>query len=549
MISFSPSLSPESKPLPVPSSSLTDEQLAAVTWTSHSTGNLILEAVAGSGKTFTIIEMLVAINHHFPTARCALMSFNAKVRDELKARVLSRNIRNTEVNTVHGFAFSAFKSTHGSRKPNSYKLSDLLEPLLKTYKLTYKFSQPICTAVSIAKSTGMDLFFPNTTAEWRKLIDYHDISWDEDKLPLSSFINLAADLFRLSTEKTDKIDFDDMIWMPLKQNLTFPQFDFVFIDEAQDTNATRREVARRMLKQRPKCLNEQEQHWFNSVGSCEKCGIPEQYSGRLIAVGDRHQAIYGFTGADNDALDILKKEFSAQELPLSTCFRCSKSVIRHAQALVPHILPRAGAIEGAVNLQMPEYNFHENLFQQTFPDLQRSAILCRKNAPLVSLAFQLLEKQIPCRIEGRDIGQELIKLCKKHCEPADAKLTLSNNLTKHLTQQSSKLSPFKLSLLEDKISAIQSVLRLPSITSIAQLYSQIESLFSDYDPAKPRKLTLSSIHKSKGLEWPTVFLLGRNAWMPSKFATQPWMEEQEQNLIYVAITRAQETLYEITVEE
>ena len=57
---------------------MTDQQLAAVQWTHQSSGNLILEAVAGSGKTFTIIEMLIAINHHFPQARCALMSFNDK---------------------------------------------------------------------------------------------------------------------------------------------------------------------------------------------------------------------------------------------------------------------------------------------------------------------------------------------------------------------------------------------------------------------------------------------------------------------------------------
>jgi superfamily I DNA/RNA helicase len=473
--------------------------------------------------------MLIAINHHFPSARCALMSFNAKVRDELKERVRTKNIRNTEVNTVHGFAFSAFKSHFGSRKPNSYKLSDLLDPLLKSFRLTYKFSPPICQAVSIAKDTGMELFYPNTAAEWRKLIDYHDISWDEEKLPLGGFMNLCADLFRLSTQNTDKIDFGDMIWFPLKHNLSFPQFDFVFIDEAQDTNATRREVARRMLRK----SNTDE--------------IP--LDGRLIAVGDRHQAIYGFTGADNDALDILKREFSAQELPLSTCFRCSKAVIRHAQSIVPHIQARTGAIEGAVNLQMPEYNFHSNLFDQQLPDLSHSAILCRKNAPLISLAFQLLEKQIPCRIEGRDIGQELIRLCKKHSEPSDSKQKLAANLTTHLREQSSKLSPYKYDLLFDKISAIESILRLPSVLSITQLYNQIESVFSDYDPTKPSKLTLSSVHKSKGLEWPTVYLLGRNAWMPSQFATQPWMEEQEQNLIYVAITRAKETLYEITVED
>lgn len=543
-ISFSPSLSPAPQPLPVPSSTMTAEQSAAVLWTHQSNGNLILEAVAGSGKTFTIIEMLIAINHHFPQARCALMSFNAKVRDELKERVRNKNIRNTEVNTVHGFAFTAFKTHFGPRKPNSYKLSDLLDPLLKSFKLTYKFSPPICQAVSIAKDTGMELFFPNTTAEWKKLIDYHDISWDDEKLPIGSFINLCADLFRLSTQNTDKIDFSDMIWMPLKHDLMFPQFDFVFIDEAQDTNATRREVAKRMLKSNPalcpKCLH-------NGYTCAEH--LDPANKGHLIAVGDRHQAIYGFTGADNDALDILKREFSAQELPLSTCFRCSKSVIRHAQSIVPHIQPRVGAIEGAVNLSMPEYNFHQNLFSQSFPDLQRSAILCRKNAPLISLAFQLLSKRIPCRIEGRDVGQELIRLCKKHSSPGDSKQKLSQSLQLHLNQQSQKLSPYKLDLLSDKITAINSILQLPFITSVTQLYQEIEQVFSDYDPTKPPRLTLSSVHKSKGLEWPTVYLLGRNAWMPSQFATQPWMEEQEQNLIYVAITRAKETLYEITVEE
>lgn len=542
MISFSSSFTQPATPMLVQSINCTEEQRAAIDWVHKATGNLILEAVAGSGKTFTIIEMCVAIvleaikRGVSPRKLIALMSFNAKVRDELKARIQARGLSAwIEVNTVHGFSFAAFKQHFGPRKPNSYKLSDLLDPLLKQLRLTYKFSPPICQAVSIAKDTGMELFYPNTTAEWRKLINHHDISWDEEKLPLGSFINLCADLFRLSTQNTNKIDFGDMIWMPLKHNLPFPQFDFVFIDEAQDTNATRREVAKRMLK-------------TQVYGNLDGSPIEIETTGRLIAVGDRHQAIYGFTGADNDALDILKREFSASELPLSTCFRCSKSVIRHAQSIVPHIQPRVGTIEGAVN-QMPEYNFHENLFSQSFPDLQRSAILCRKNAPLISLAFQLLSKQIPCRIEGRDVGQDLIRLCKKHSEPSDSKAKLASNLTTHLREQCSKLSPYKYDLLLDKISAINTILNLPFISSVNQLYQEIEKVFSDYDPTKPSRLTLSSVHKSKGLEWPTVYLLGRNAWMPSQFATQPWMEEQEQNLIYVAITRAKETLYEISVEE
>ena len=530
------SLPPPPAFTPVPlSSNLTEEQLACVNWTNNPQGHLIIEAVAGSGKTFTIIQMIANIINrwhaegHKPSKRIALMAFNAKIRDELKFRIDQLGLSQwVEVNTVHGFGFSAFKQSFGPRKPNTFKLSDILEPWLKAHKLSWEFSKPICTAVSIAKDSGMGLFFPNNTAEWKRLIAYHDLSWNEDKLPFNLFLTLASDLFFKSLKDTSKIDFNDMIYMPLEKNLPFPQFDFVFIDEAQDTNATRREVAKRML---------------NSSAT----GTGNSNSSHLIAVGDRHQAIYGFTGADNDALDILKREFNAEELPLSTCFRCSKAVIAHAQSIVPHIRHRTGAIQGSV-LTTPEYNFEENLFQHgTTHSYQTSAILCRKNAPLISLAFKLLNARIPCRIEGKDIGQDLIRFCKKFNPTDKPSLTLS--LRKHLTDQSLKLPAYKLEQLQDKVSAITSVLTLPHVTSLTILYQTLEQLFSDYDPKAPPKLTLSSIHKSKGLEWPTVYLLGRNAWMPSKFATQDWMLDQEHNLTYVAITRAKETLYEVTVTD
>jgi superfamily I DNA/RNA helicase len=567
------SLPPPPAFTPVPlSSNLTEEQLACVNWTNNPQGHLIIEAVAGSGKTFTIIQMIANIINRWhaegikPSKRIALMAFNAKIRDELKHRIqfygLTKEQQDrmafdsayrehilatykglsqwVEVNTVHGFGFSAFKQAFGSRKPNTFKLSDILDPWLKAHKLSWEFSKPICTAVSIAKDSGMGLFFPNNTAEWKRLIAYHDLSWNEDKLPFNLFLDLSSRLFHESLQDTSKIDFNDMIYMPLWKNLPFPQFDFVFIDEAQDTNATRREVAKRMLKTENKCTHD-------PYGGEDSLSSITVKTGHLIAVGDRHQAIYGFTGADNDALDILKKEFHASELPLSTCFRCSKAVISHAQSIVPHICHRTGAIQGSV-LTTPEYNFEENLFQHgTTHSYQTSAILCRKNAPLISLAFKLLNARIPCRIEGKDIGQELIRFCKKF--KADDKPTLTHSLRKHLTDQSLKLPAYKLEQLQDKISAITSVLTLPHVTSLTILYQTLEQLFSDYDPKAPPKLTLSSIHKSKGLEWPTVYLLGRNAWMPSKFATQDWMLDQEHNLTYVAITRAKETLYEVTVTD
>ena len=76
----------------------------------------------------------------------------------------------------------------------------------------------------------------------------------------------------------------------------------------------------------------------------------------------------------------------------------------------------------------------------------------------------------------------------------------------------------------------------------------IKELFTDTnDEDTTRILTLSSIHKSKGREWKNVYLLGRNKWMPSPWAKKDWELEQEENLCYVGITRAQETLIEIDV--
>jgi DNA helicase-2/ATP-dependent DNA helicase PcrA len=541
-ITLPPSLHQPLTP-PTRSAGLTDEQTACVNWTHLQSGNLLIEAVAGSGKTFTIIEMIVEINLRFPSARIALMSFNAKVRDELKLRVKNRRIQNCDVNTVHGFGFAAFKEKYGSRKPNSYKLQDIFEPLLKKMNLDWKLNKTLCTLVGLAKDTGVGVFGDFSFSAWKALIDKHDLSWDEEKCSLDALIVLAAQGFNASNLDRSKIDFSDMIYFPLLDNLPFPEYDFVFIDEAQDTNATRREVAKRMLRKRD------QESAASSPG------------GRLITVGDRHQAIYGFTGADNDALDILKNQFSMTELPLSVCFRCSQSVITHARKLVSHIHAKEGAEVGSV-FTCPESQFEQFLFGETVEGrrtvaevqllsgsrtLQTHAILCRKNAPLTSLAFRLLRANIPCRIEGRDIGQQLTHLCKKF-KPTD-KHHLTSALRKHLTEQSCKLSPYKFSILEDKVSCITSVLSMPEILSVEDFYKKIELLFSDYDPNLPPRLTLSSIHKSKGLEWPTVYLLGRNLWMPSPFASQPWMLDQETNLTYVAITRAKVNLIEVTVTE
>lgn len=500
-------------PSPVPSTTLTLEQSAAIQWISTSPGNLILDAVAGSGKTFTLIEQIIAINLAYPSATIALMAFNSKVAAELRAKASLRKLRNTTVGTVHSFGYTACKTVLGSHiRPDGDKLKKLLKPLLTPHRLTWKASSPICRLVSLGKDT--------LRTDWLELKEQFDHTMPEEVTP-EKLVQVCDQLLEASndyirTRSPEPIDFSDQLYLPLKNGWEFQKYDFVFVDEAQDTNLARRRVVEESLK-------------------------PE--SARLIAVGDPHQAIYGFTGADNDALQQIKEKFQCSTLPLSFSFRCDKAIIREAQKFVPHIKARDTAGEGVVR-KIKEVEFKNSL--SNIPPT--AAILCRINAPLVRLCFDLLAKGIACRIEGRDIGFSLVALIDQHKDSPKGLMPSLWNMVSN-----SKLTEDKLADLQDKVEAIDALAyyyRVKGFKIYPTLRDFITNLFTDSEPGKPQTcITLSSIHKSKGLEWDTVYFFGRNLWNPWPYATKPWQLQQEDNLTYVAITRARHELVMVDVEE
>jgi len=513
-----------SLPTPTPpplSPNCTPEQLACINFIKSSTGHLVIDSVAGSGKSFTLVEQCVAINHHFPSATIALVMFNSKNVPEMQARITRRGVLKTTIGTVHKFGFDAYKSKHGPCQVNRDKASDAATVLNKRYRFTFDDVNSIIKIVSLAKDTGLCLSLSDSAIpsldDWRSLINDYEISFKDKDISMSKVFSFAQDLLHTTISDVSSVDFSDMIALPLYHSYPFRQYDFVLVDEAQDINASRLEAISRILK---------------------------PSTGRLIAVGDRHQSIYAFTGADSASLDKIKTRFSASELSLTTCFRCDKAIIRHVNHLVPHIRPRSDAGEGTVN-SLTYDKFEELLFTGPPCDLQSHAILCRKNAPLMRLAFKLSSKKIPCRMEGRDIGNSLIFFAKKF--PSNSPSELATLLSRHISEQSSKLSPYALETLRDKCNClIEGCLQT---TSLKQLFSYIKDIFSDSTDNPTPKLTLSSIHKSKGLEWPTVYILGENLWMPSPLAKTPTAIQQENNLIYVARTRAQYTLTSIHITE
>jgi DNA helicase-2/ATP-dependent DNA helicase PcrA len=260
--------------------------------------------------------------------------------------------------------------------------------------------------------------------------------------------------------------------------------------------------------------------------------------GRLIAVGDRHQGIYGFTGADNDALDIIAREFNAVYKPLTVSYRCPKAVVAFAHKWVAHIEAAPNAPEGVVTSD--EYN------DNFLPD-EGSAILSRITKPLVTLAFSFIRRRIPCKIEGRDIGKGLIKLANKW-KSATTIDAYEKRLDKFFDSQSLRLKekPAQLQSMTDQVDTVRAIMdfcRQEKKYHMVDVVKWIEDLFAD---GVKGRFVLSTIHKSKGREWNTVYWLNRSSTCPSKYAKLPWMMEQENNLCYVAATRSMNKLVELS---
>lgn len=171
-----------------------------------------------------------------------------------------------------------------------------------------------------------------------------------------------------------------------------------------------------------------------------------------------------------------------------------------------------------------------------------SVVLCRNTAPLIGFAFSLLQRDIPCKVLGRDIGAQLAGIVKqmRTGDLSDLQVRLAEWRTRELDRaEREDRSPEHILDQFQCIMFFISGLDHDSQT-VASLLAKIDLMFSDSGPTTG--VTLSTVHRSKGLEYPTVFILDMGKYMPSRFATQPWQLRQERNLCYVAITRAMEKL-------
>ena len=488
-------------------------QKAIYDFIEHGSGNLVVEAAAGAGKTTTLFGCLKRI----PEDKRVLMSaFNKDIVTVLEKK--TKDFANVDAKTIHGLGLTMLNRNFPrviDPKPDPYKYSSYVRNNIKSY-----------STINLRKLTPKEYFryIDNIV----KFVDFgrfylcqseRDLEFIESRYGIETIgdeKSIALEVMKWGKDNFHTIDYTDMIWLP---NVLFLkpmglQYDYIMIDECQDLNRAEREL---ILK-------------------CVKMGT------RIIAVGDKMQALYSFAGADPDSFKRLTELPNTTCLPLSISYRCGKKIIDLAQRIVPTIeWNEEGGVEGEILYDVPLDKVEDG-----------DMILCRNNAPLLQVYNEFLKLGKKSFIRGKDIGGNLKKVVMSMKQDKinvdcrtdglfvrlyDDLFVARNNLM--LRSGIDAQTALKSPVVENKLDTIKALEILSEGTNDTdELIKRIEEIFSD---KKKDGIALSTVHKAKGLEANNVYIVCPNL-MPSKAAQKDWEKTQEQNLIYVAYTRAKNKL-------
>lgn len=499
--------------------SYSDYQLAIFDAIENGDKNIAINAVAGSGKTTTIVSACKRLR--LPERKVKFLAFNKLIADELKTKLNGY----AEVSTLHSFGFSILKSVYNTRdvrlfvddwkwqkyvKDHIGDLSRIITDDTPQAKI-YGFC---CNVSKLFNLARVNLIEADEKDKLEILCEEHQINTLFDEIDVVD--TLLEDAYKMP--KNLVIDFTDMIVLPLLHKDFIPTYNFVFIDECQDLNAAQREL---ML--------------------CAAKG------GRFVAVGDRNQAINGFAGADCASFDKIARLPNTMELPLSVNYRCGVNMVKLAQEIVPNIEPHLNAIKG-------EIKHCNKLSKDLFKP--NDMVLCRKTAPLVGLCMNLIANNITAVVKGKDIAQGLKMLIDNaDTNNIDELLKYLDNekntllkiiMNERKCDESDARESARFRNLEDKCKCVENIC-LYSVRDTTHLKGYIDRLFTDENVKNA--VMLSTVHKSKGLEANRVIIVMPND-LPLKWRNQKeWQYQQEVNLKYVALTRARKELIFLDAKE
>lgn len=481
----------------------------------HGNGNAVISAKAGASKTSTCVASIKLIN---PKKKVMFLAFNKSIAEELKEKL--KDYPNVVVRTSHSLGYAILRrNVEGNVDLDEFKyrtylkshISELSEANVRmTTMQTNTYIDNITALIEFARFN-----LAQTSDEVRKLAVKYDVPIMFDEC------DVVIKVLEWGKTVLNRIDYTDMVWFPVELSMKCKGFqkDFIYADESQDLSVASIQL---FLK-------------------CFKSGT------RFIAVGDEKQMINCFAGSSEDAFQMMKDYPNTTLFELPICYRCPQKVIKLAQELVPDIQARNNA---------PQGDIIEECRTSVLKD--GDMVLCRSKAPLLKVYTKLLRKGVQCYIKGQEIGVNLKKMLNSvDCEELNPSLKKDgvfvrlydklfetrNRVMKNmgLDYQDATLSSYVTNQY-DMINAL--TVLAEKYTTKKELLKHIDEIFNE----SKNGVILSTIHKAKGLEADNVYILC-NSSMPSKLAKKDWEKASEQNLIYVAYTRAKKKLGFISEKE
>jgi DNA helicase-2/ATP-dependent DNA helicase PcrA len=495
--------------------------------------HICIDAGPGCGKTSTIegavqmicgkkpawidyatdeqLEIFEAMKGEYQTIKA--LAFNKAIADELEKRLpRSRKIK-IEASTFHRHGGSVLKANGYRYRPNGDQCRYIVKVNLMGYaaedrmsREDFKLAGQVKQVVSIHKNNWIE---PTKESVAKAIIDSGIEVNNVDRL-----LDLVKNAMEISKEikpgKFTVIDFDDMLWLPVVLGLDFDEtkVDLLLVDESQDLNPVQHEIVR--------------------------------LSGeRVVMVGDPRQAIYGFRGADSQSMNTLRDVMGdVVTLPLQISFRLPVSGVANVNSYAPALRPLPNAKEGTIT---------KTTIDKIEPK-PGDLIVSRVNANIFILAFKLLRERIPVRIQGREFGDQLIRIIREKCEPGQRIESAINAIKEFDIDERARLEKkqFNESLLDQHA---EKIICLNALTNgcltVHDMLVSLEELFNQGTPRESVVL-LSTIHRAKGLEADRVYFLEPNL-VPHPMAKTESEIEQEYNLKFVAETRHKDELVYVDI--
>ncbi|HHW20661.1 ATP-dependent helicase [Thermodesulfovibrio thiophilus] len=488
---------------------------------------LCVLAGPGTGKTHTITAKIIhLLNNGVNAQDIAVLTFTQKSAIEMRQRVLNAIVAGNQMPLIGTFHLLCLKL-----------LREFLPEKRKYFQL--------CT-----ESKQREIISSLTSRKPENIIETIS-KFKNKRVPLDENIKPIYEKYEEKKQEMNLFDFDDLLLNTLEmleKGVMVPLFSNIIVDEFQDINKIQYEIVKMLLKE----------------------------EGCISIFGDPDQAIYSFRGSEVDLFLNLPKDFedlTLLNLPVNyrsqanIIFASNKFITANTKRFSKKIEPLKNPTnpitiievnneyeEAKTIVQEIRYRLGAVDFTELYENKEESsysfssfAVLARTNNQLELIKQSLDEAGIPVKTVQRDrssLFKEFVHNLSDCLsdEQNVKKLLKEGNLWRYL-----EVSGFLESLSEHEISIVRALSNLPhKFTILDQMRYLIDELvgLTSYDlfPEKLNAVSLLTLHTSKGLEFPVVFITGfEEGLIPYTLASDLDMEE-ERRLFYVGMTRAMDEL-------